>query len=69
MSNELIEVPFDENPGDQAVLLLAAAEEMKRDPGEVATVTGGFMVPEDIAVKAGLVKKPAKSETKKPTSK
>lgn len=51
MSDE-VEVEFDENPQDQAVLLLAAAEELDQDPSVVRTTGSGFLVPEDVAKKA-----------------
>jgi trigger factor len=38
---------------DNAVLLLAAAEELEQDASVVATVDGGFSVPVDVAAKAG----------------
>jgi hypothetical protein len=44
MSDELVEVPF-ENARDQAVLLLAAAQEQGLDPSVVRTTVHGFLVP------------------------
>ena len=49
-----IEIPFGDNNTDNAVLLLAAAEELKQDASVVRTSDSAFIVPEDIAKKAGL---------------
>jgi hypothetical protein len=46
-----VEVPFD-NPGDQAVLLLAAAEELDLGAGAVKTSEGKFIVPEEVYQRA-----------------
>jgi hypothetical protein len=60
-----VEVPF-ENAGDQATLLLAAADDLGLDPAVVRTGTGVFYVPEDVADKAGFgEKKPAAKKTAK----
>ncbi|HEY5421315.1 MAG TPA: hypothetical protein VIL10_11300 [Marmoricola sp.] len=48
----LVEIPWGPDSSDTATLLLAAAEEMDRDPQEVRTVTGAFLVPKDIADRA-----------------
>lgn len=48
--DETVEVPFDDNPSDQATLLLAAAEELDY-PIQVVTVMNGdtWVVPADVA--------------------
>lgn len=44
---------------ENAVLLLAAAEELELDPGVVETTSGGtFRVPQEVVDKAGLGEKP-----------
>jgi hypothetical protein len=48
-----VRVPFNE-PGDQAVLLLAAAEAEGESPTVVRTETGAFVVDEALAKKAGV---------------
>lgn len=60
MSDE-VDVPFDDKPGDQATLLLAAAEELKLDQSVVKTYEGGFLVPKEVHDKAY----PPKKSTKK----
>ena len=53
MSN--VEIAFGENPAETAVLLLAAAEETGAGPAAVRTTSfRSFMVPEEVAKKAGL---------------
>lgn len=47
-----VTVPFDENQQDNAVLLLAAAEELGLGPGAVRTSEGAFVVPEEVRDKA-----------------
>jgi hypothetical protein len=58
-----IEVPYGDKPSDTATLLLAAAEELNL-PAHVVRTTSDqvFMVPEEVAEKAGFgeKKKPAK---------
>lgn len=44
----VIEVPFGDSPSETATLLLAAAEELGRDPSEVRTTAGAFLVPSEI---------------------
>lgn len=51
--SEFVEVPFGDNAGDTAVLLLAAAEESKDySAADVRTQTGSFLVPKALADKA-----------------
>ena len=58
-----VEVPFGEKSADDAVLLLEAAEKIYDDQSVVRTVTGAFLVPEDVAKKAGVkYDKPDSSE-------
>lgn len=45
--DEYVEVPFD-NAEEQAILLLAAAEEKGIDPSEVRTGSGSFIVPKEL---------------------
>jgi hypothetical protein len=47
-----VKVPFDANPTDQAVLLLAAAEELDLGPSAVKTSEGAFIVPEEVHQRA-----------------
>jgi len=56
--DEMVEVPFGDDVADTAVLLLAAAEELDLDQSEVRTVTGAFLVPRNIAEKAGVQPEP-----------
>lgn len=52
--NEMVEIPF-ENQSDQAILLLAAVEELGEDPASVETRTdggGAFRVPLAVAEQA-----------------
>lgn len=51
MSDE-VTVPFDDSTTDNAVLLLAAAEELGLDPAVVRTTEGSFVVPKDVHDKA-----------------
>lgn len=48
-----VKVPYGKG-GDNATLLLAAAEELKMEPSVVRTTMHGFEVPEEVAKKAGL---------------
>lgn len=64
--SEQVQIPFDEKPGDQATLLLAAAEDLKLDPDVVKTYEGGFSVPKEVNDKAF---PPKKSGSKKSESK
>lgn len=47
-----VEVPFDDNATDTAVLLLAAAEDLGLDPHVVRTYEGAFVVPKEVHDKA-----------------
>jgi hypothetical protein len=58
-TNEPVEIAFDDDPGKQATLLLAAAEDLDLDQGEVRTTAGGFLVSQEIAEKAFPKKKAA----------
>jgi hypothetical protein len=71
MSDEQVEVPFGDDAGDTAVLLLAAAEDLGLDPGVVKTNSdGSFVVPKEVADKAdgGGKKKAAKKTAAKKTA-
>ena len=58
-------VPYDANNTDNAVLLLAAAEDLGLDQGVVRTTDMGFVVPEEVHEKAF---PPAKKAAKKTTA-
>jgi hypothetical protein len=62
-----ITVPFNENPSDQAVLLLAAAEELELGSAAVKTSEGSFIVPQEVYDRAfgEESKAPAKKATKR----
>lgn len=63
--SDTVEVPFGDNPGETATLLLAAAEELGLDAGVVATDSEGvFHVPSEVNDKA-FGKKAAKTAEKK----
>lgn len=47
-------VSFGDNPKETATLLLAAAEDLGREPGVVRTGEGVFYVTADLAKKAGV---------------
>jgi hypothetical protein len=49
-----VEVPYGDSATDTAVLLLAAAEELDLDPAVVKSQEGHFLVPEEVAEKAGV---------------
>lgn len=52
--SEFVEVPFGDNAEETATLLLAAAEESDdHSAADVRTVSGAFLVPKDLADKAG----------------
>jgi hypothetical protein len=51
MSDE-VTVEFDDQTRDNAVLLLAAAEDLDLDPHVVRTVEGAFVVPKAVYDKA-----------------
>jgi hypothetical protein len=52
--SELVEVPFEGNAEEKAILLLAAAEENGDDASVVRTSSGAFIVPKSLADKAGV---------------
>lgn len=58
--DDMVEIAFDDNPHDQAVLLLAAADDLGLDPSVVRTGSGTFVVPKEVADKA----KPKKTARK-----
>lgn len=65
MSDE-VEVPFGEDPAETATMLLAAAEDLELDAGVVKTTSEGtFLVPEEVAEKAGSGKPAKKTAAKK----
>jgi hypothetical protein len=68
-----VTVPFDDKTSDNAVLLLAAAEELGLDAGVVKTSEGAFVVPQEVHDKAfGKEEKKApakKTATKKTAAK
>lgn len=45
---DTVTVPFGENASDNAVLLLAAAEELDLGAGVVKTSEGAFVVPQEV---------------------
>ena len=49
-----VTVPYGENAGETATLLLAAAEEVCGDQSVVRTVEGAFVAPKEVADKAGV---------------
>ena len=52
--SEFVEIPFGDNAQETATLLLAAAEESKdHSAADVRTGTGVFIVPKELADKAG----------------
>lgn len=64
--SESIEVPFGKDTKDNAVLLLAAAEELGLDPGVVRVTDGAFSVPQEVHDKAFGKKKSTRSKAKEP---
>lgn len=50
--SETVEVPFEGKVGDQATLLLAAAEELDLPASVVRTGSGKFLVPAEVEKKA-----------------
>jgi hypothetical protein len=64
-----VEVPFDDKTSDNAVLLLAAAEELGLGPEAVKTNEGAFIVPQEVADKAFRKEPDKKAPTKKATAK
>lgn len=65
----MTDVNIEGHDSDTAVLLLAAAEELDLDPGVVRTTTSGFLVPEEVANKAGLGEEEPKAAKKAPAKK
>lgn len=62
--SDLVEIEYD-NPNEQAVLLLAAADDLGITQLVVETTTKGFRVPQEVYDKAfGKSKAAAKAETK-----
>lgn len=53
MSND-VTVPFAGKAQENATLLLAAAEDLDQDVSVVRTSGGAFIVPQDVADKAGV---------------
>jgi len=52
---DYVEVPFEGEAEDKATLLLAAAEESDDySAADVRTISGAFLVPKDLASKAGV---------------
>jgi len=68
MSDEIL-IAYGDNPGDTATLLLGAADELELEPWVVRNQPedNGFLVPVEVAEKAGLSK--PKSAAKKSASK
>lgn len=65
-----IEVPFGDNNKDNAILLLAAADDLGLDQSVVRTKLGAFVVPEEVAEKAfGKAKVAEATEEKAPAKK
>lgn len=59
-----VEVPFGDDPGETATLLLAAAEDLELPAGAVRTTGDGlFVVPAEVADKAGLNPENGKSKS------
>jgi hypothetical protein len=63
-----VQVPFGDNPGETATLLLAAAEELGLGQSVVRTSDSGFLVPEEVAKKVDEKDEP-EEEQKPPTKK
>ena len=63
-----VEVPFDENTSDTAVLLLAAAEELGHGQLAVKTTAGAFIVPEEVRDRAFAKDDPEKTAPAKKTT-
>jgi hypothetical protein len=66
--SEQVEVLFNDNPSEQATLLLAAAEDLGLDPGVVGTTEGAFVVPQEVHDKAFGSPEPEKKTAKKSTT-
>lgn len=52
--SENVKVPFGGKASDNATLLLSAAEELDLDQSVVRTTSGAFVVPKEVADKAGV---------------
>jgi hypothetical protein len=67
--SEHVEVPFEGQAKDRAILLLAAAEDLGKDPQAIQTRTGSFYVDPEVAEKAGLStrKSDAEDDSEKPS--
>jgi len=64
-----VEVPFNGDAADNAVLLLAAAEELGLGARAVKTTAGAFVVPQEVHDRAfGKEKAPAKKAAAKKTT-
>jgi topoisomerase IA-like protein len=64
------DVEIEGRSRDNAILLLAAAEELDLDVSVVRTTTNGYIVPEEVANEAGLgEEKPKKTAAKKTAAK
>lgn len=50
----MVDIPFEGEAQDRAVVLLAAAEKLGHPNEVVGTTSTGFKVPEDVAKEAGL---------------
>lgn len=64
-----VSVPFDNKASDNAVLLLAAAEELGLGAGVVKTSEGAFEVPQEVYDKAFGSPEPAKKTATKRAAK
>ena len=60
-----VEIPFGDNPSEQATLLLAAAEDLGLDQSVVGTREGSFVVPQEVHDQAFGEKKPKKAAAKR----
>lgn len=67
--NEMVEVPFEGEASDRAVLLLEAAEKAGLDQSVVRTRDGGFYVPAEVASAAGFGEDGEKKAPKKRAAK
>lgn len=63
--SDLVEVPFGDNPSEQATMLLAAAEDLGLDQSVVRTQEGAFLVPPEVNDKVNQPKSPKKTARKK----
>lgn len=65
--SESVEVPYGDKDSDNAVLLLAAAQELDLPPSVITTTGQGFVVPKEVHDKAFGNEK--KTEAKAPAKK